>query len=56
MIYDLSFNICFIGTYSFTKKKGENNMQERDRFNPCFIGTYSFTLPSALPAIVELAF
>ena len=40
---DPSFNPCFIGTYSFTKKKLLSIKHTKLSFNPCFIGTYSFT-------------
>ena len=40
----MSFNPCFIGTYSFTFFTIEEFSNSFLSFNPCFIGTYSFTV------------
>ena len=40
----VSFNPCFIGTYSFTIISNPLASICLFSFNPCFIGTYSFTL------------
>ena len=39
----ISFNPCFIGTYSFTNFITSPFSNVNSCFNPCFIGTYSFT-------------
>ena len=42
-IYNSSFNPCFNGYYTFTRKGIVLGYRVLDGFNPCFNGYYTFT-------------